>query len=162
MIGPVLQAPNGLRRLEAICEAYLSYVERHVFPGGCYSTSLFAEVNAPTKTVQGAVIAFKRGWIKQLSQLVPGAHRLGERRADVEPARLVFERPVSGSAWRRGVWPAASASSASRTRSRTIPPAGFDVVDLADPSSGPHRSASLVGPPDGSLGRAPSSLIQPA
>jgi hypothetical protein len=36
-------APEGLERLEQLCDRYLSYVERGVFPGGCFFASTAAE-----------------------------------------------------------------------------------------------------------------------
>ena len=35
---PVAALPPGLERLQAICAAWLSYLERDVFPGGCFMT----------------------------------------------------------------------------------------------------------------------------
>src|SRR3954463_12933477 len=35
VIQPALAARPGLAQLEAACEAFLSYVQRRVFPGGC-------------------------------------------------------------------------------------------------------------------------------
>ena len=45
VMSPALQAPAGLRRLEALCEAYISYVERLVLSGGCFFASLLAEMD---------------------------------------------------------------------------------------------------------------------
>lgn len=36
-------APEGLERLEQLCDRYLSHVERGVFPGGCFFASTAAE-----------------------------------------------------------------------------------------------------------------------
>ncbi|MBW3574854.1 MAG: hypothetical protein KY450_08315, partial [Actinobacteria bacterium] len=36
VLEPALAAPEGLTQLEHLCEAFLSYVERGVFPGGCF------------------------------------------------------------------------------------------------------------------------------
>ena len=42
VIQPALAAEPGLAQLAAVCEAFFSYVERRVFPGGCFfaATSL--------------------------------------------------------------------------------------------------------------------------
>ena len=36
VVAPAMQAPEGVKRLELLCERYLSYVKRGVFPGGCF------------------------------------------------------------------------------------------------------------------------------
>ncbi len=47
VVGPALAATSaGRDRLLALCEGYLSYVERRVFPGGCFFVAASAEVGA--------------------------------------------------------------------------------------------------------------------
>ncbi len=47
VVGPALSAAEpGRERLLALCEGYLSYVERRVFPGGCFFVAASAEVGA--------------------------------------------------------------------------------------------------------------------
>src|SRR5205807_9270943 len=36
VLRPGLSVPRGAGRVLALCEAYLSYLEREVFPGGCF------------------------------------------------------------------------------------------------------------------------------
>ncbi|TME13792.1 MAG: TetR/AcrR family transcriptional regulator, partial [Chloroflexi bacterium] len=36
VLKPGLHEPAGVGRVTALCEAFLSYVERGVFPGGCF------------------------------------------------------------------------------------------------------------------------------
>jgi AcrR family transcriptional regulator len=43
VITPAQAAGSGIRRLYALCEAFLSYLERAVFPGGCFFASAMAE-----------------------------------------------------------------------------------------------------------------------
>ena len=85
------QAPEGLRRLEALCEAYLSYVERRVFPGGCFFASLLAEMDARSGPIHDLVLAGERAWQEGLAGLIQEAQRLGEIAADVDVDRLAFE-----------------------------------------------------------------------
>ena len=44
VIAPALAAPPGLAQLAAACEAFLSYVERRVFPGGCFFVATALEM----------------------------------------------------------------------------------------------------------------------
>src|SRR5215831_4534176 len=44
VVQPALAAPPGLGQLAAVCEAYFSYVERRVFPGGCFFVATALEM----------------------------------------------------------------------------------------------------------------------
>ena len=46
VIEPACAAGSGITRLHALCEAFLSYLERAVFPGGCFFASAMAEFDA--------------------------------------------------------------------------------------------------------------------
>jgi AcrR family transcriptional regulator len=43
---PGRSAPPGVRRVLALCEAFFSYLERAVFPGGCFFVAAAAELDA--------------------------------------------------------------------------------------------------------------------
>src|SRR6188472_3204529 len=43
VIAPALASGSGIKRLHALCESFLSYVERGVFPGGCFFAAATAE-----------------------------------------------------------------------------------------------------------------------
>ncbi len=84
-------AAPGRTRLERLCEAYLSYVERRVFPGGCFFAALTAEADAQSGPVHDAVVAVIRGWLVLLEQSAREAKDLGEVREDVDVEQLAFE-----------------------------------------------------------------------
>lgn len=88
---PALDAPQGVRRLLAACEAFLSHIERRVFPGGCFFAVAAADVGTRPGAVRDAVAAQQRDWTEFLERLVRGAMDSGECTADVEPAQLAFE-----------------------------------------------------------------------
>src|ERR1700685_2708511 len=46
VIQPARAAGPGITRLHALCEAFLSYLERAVFPGGCFFASAMAEFDS--------------------------------------------------------------------------------------------------------------------
>ncbi len=65
VVAPALgSAGPGRERLLALCEGYLSYVERRVFPGGCFFVAASAEVGAQAGRVHDEVAR-----IQQLQQL---------------------------------------------------------------------------------------------
>src|SRR5262249_30515563 len=57
VVGPALNATEpGQTRLLALCEGYLSYVERRVFPGGCFFVAASAELGARPGRVHDEVV----------------------------------------------------------------------------------------------------------
>lgn len=91
VLEPGLSAPEGLSRLESLCEAYLSYVERGVFPGGCFFAQLLAEFDAATGPIHDEVEAGQRGWLGLLASQVVTAREEGEVDPSVDPQQLAFE-----------------------------------------------------------------------
>lgn len=91
VIAPAQKAPAGLGRLEALCEAYLSYVERLVFPGGCFFASLLAEMDARSGAAHELVQGGERQWLGMLQGLAADAQRRGEIADDADLEQLAFE-----------------------------------------------------------------------
>jgi AcrR family transcriptional regulator len=83
--------PEGLERLEALLASYFSYLERWVFPGGCFFASLLADMDARSGPVHDKVVAIERAWLREFTEYVAAARRLGEIRADVDVDQLAFE-----------------------------------------------------------------------
>jgi AcrR family transcriptional regulator len=88
---PALEAPEGVQRLEALGQAYLSYIEREVFPGGCFFASLLAEMDARSGRVHDLVLSIERARVARLAELVRQAQQLGELDTDADPEQMAFE-----------------------------------------------------------------------
>ena len=88
---PTLEAPEGLSRLEALCGAYFSYVERRVFPGGCFFASLLAEMDARSGPIHDLVRTAEHAWVEGLAELARQAQRRGELAEEVDVYQLAFE-----------------------------------------------------------------------
>lgn len=91
VLAPGLAAPEGLDRLEGLCEAYLSYIERRVFPGGCFFAQLLADFDAPEGPIHDRLATGQRGWLGLLTGQIEAAQRQGTLTATVDPAQLAFE-----------------------------------------------------------------------
>lgn len=91
VVEPGLAAREGLPQLEALCEAYLSYVDRGVFPGGCFFAQLLAEFDAPSGTIHDAVAEGQRGWLSLLEGVVATAQDEKQLDPSVDPGQLAFE-----------------------------------------------------------------------
>ena len=88
---PALDAPQGIRRFYAACDAFLSHIERRVFPGGCFFAVAAADVGTRPGAVRDAVAAQQRDWPELLERLARKAMELGELDPGVDPAQLAFE-----------------------------------------------------------------------
>jgi AcrR family transcriptional regulator len=91
VLQPGMAAPEGLARLEALCEAYLSYLERGVFPGGCFFAQLLAEFDAPDGPIHDEVVTGQQGWIGLLEEQIEIAQHRGELDPALDRSQLAFE-----------------------------------------------------------------------
>lgn len=91
VVKPGLEAPPGRERLLALCEAFLSHVERRVFPGGCFFSAAAADVGTRRGRVRDAVATQQRRWLELLETVAREAQRRGELSAAEDAAQLAFE-----------------------------------------------------------------------
>jgi AcrR family transcriptional regulator len=91
VVMPALEAPEGIRRLEAFIDAYVSYIERWVFPGGCFFAGLLAEADARSGPIHEIVKDGQRRTDDFIADLVRGAQRKGELTRRVDADQLAFE-----------------------------------------------------------------------
>lgn len=81
----------GLARLRAICAAWVSYLERPVFPGGCFFMAAASEYDDRPGRVRDAIAGLVALWERDLRMRVRAAVRAGELPADTDPDQVVFE-----------------------------------------------------------------------
>ena len=95
VVAPALDATEpGRHRLLALCEGYLSYVERRVFPGGCFFVSASAEVGGRSGRVHDEVARIQQQWRDVLGREASTAVDQGELPVDTDPQQLAFELGV--------------------------------------------------------------------
>jgi AcrR family transcriptional regulator len=70
--------PAGLRRLNAICDAWIDYLGRPPFPGGCFLTTASVEFDARPGFVNQAVKDVMRRWMRVLEREATAAVENGE------------------------------------------------------------------------------------
>ncbi|MEV0614549.1 TetR/AcrR family transcriptional regulator [Nonomuraea sp. NPDC050404] len=88
---PALPAAPGLARLRVLCEAWISYLERRVFPGGCFFVAAAHEFDGRPGAVRDAVEARFDAWRERLGKEARRAVEAGELSAGTDPGQLVFE-----------------------------------------------------------------------
>lgn len=86
-----LDAPEGLPRIINIYDAYLSYIEHDVFPGGCFFAGLVSEFDARDGQIHEAVVAGRKAWDELVRGLIETAQSHGEIDPAVDPDQLAFE-----------------------------------------------------------------------
>ncbi|MFY9918851.1 MAG: TetR/AcrR family transcriptional regulator [Mycobacterium sp.] len=91
VVQPALTMPPGRDRLRALCEGFLSYVERRVFPGGCFFVAASVELGGRDGRVRERVAAYQQQWRDLLQQSANEAHQHGELPSGTDPDQLAFE-----------------------------------------------------------------------
>ena len=91
VLRPALKTPSGLSRIWAMCNSYLSYLERAVFPGGCFFEATAAEFDSKPGAVRDKVLEGRGYWVKSLARATRDAQSVGEVSAGVDPEQLAWE-----------------------------------------------------------------------
>jgi AcrR family transcriptional regulator len=95
VVGPALRGTSpGRERLLALCEGYLSYVERRLFPGGCFFVAASAEVGAREGRVHDEVARIQQQWGDLLAAEARTAADGGELPDGTDAAQVAFELGV--------------------------------------------------------------------
>ncbi|OLB92898.1 MAG: hypothetical protein AUI15_19780 [Actinobacteria bacterium 13_2_20CM_2_66_6] len=92
VLRPALQVPRGLGRVWALCNSWLSYLERGVFPGGCFFWAVAEEFDSRRPgPVRDSVLEKKNYWSYSLQRAVREAQAAGEIDPGVDPEQLAWE-----------------------------------------------------------------------
>jgi AcrR family transcriptional regulator len=81
----------GLPKLLAICKAWVSYLERRVFPGGCFFTAAATEFDDRPGRVRNTIAGLTTVWNRDLYRQIRTAIESGDLPADTDADQLVFE-----------------------------------------------------------------------
>jgi AcrR family transcriptional regulator len=82
---------RGLNRLRALCENWLSYGERKVFPGGCFFSAASLEFDDRPGRVRDQVVELMKKWLANLEQAAREAQSANEIKKEVDVRQLAFE-----------------------------------------------------------------------
>lgn len=91
VVEPTQTIVDPLERLQALCDRFLSHVERHVFPGGCFFASTAAEFDTHPGPVRDKIASVELGWKELLQRLIQESQAAGSLDATEDPAQLAFE-----------------------------------------------------------------------
>jgi AcrR family transcriptional regulator len=91
VVTPAASGRPGRERLAALCERFLGYVQRRVFPGGCFFVATAPELGGRPGRVHDLVATYQREWRDLLERTAAEAAEGGELASGTEPAQLAFE-----------------------------------------------------------------------
>lgn len=91
VIQPALAARPGLGQLAAACEAFFSYVQRRVFPGGCFFAATSLEMGTRPGPVKDRLAAIQSDFTALLRSFATTALEQGELPTEENPDWLAFE-----------------------------------------------------------------------
>ena len=91
VVGPSFPKERGLVRLEAMLEAWLSYVERSVFRGGCFFFAVSAEMDDRPGPVRDMVAELTKAWLDAIEEEIQQAQAARQLNPDADVALLAFQ-----------------------------------------------------------------------
>jgi AcrR family transcriptional regulator len=91
VVEPALEAPPGIARVRALCEAFLAHLERGIFPGGCFFASVAAEIDTHPGPVRDRAMATVTAWFETLVAAVAGAQAEGTIDPGEDATQVAFE-----------------------------------------------------------------------
>ncbi|PSB24134.1 TetR/AcrR family transcriptional regulator [Stenomitos frigidus] len=91
VLQPAMRAYAGAERLKSLANAFLSHLERKVFPGGCFFAAVAAELDTRPGLARDRVVKVLEQWLAFLRQCLLDAQALGEIDPNTEVDQAVFE-----------------------------------------------------------------------
>jgi AcrR family transcriptional regulator len=88
---PAAGTPAGSQQLRALVDSFLAYLERRVFPGGCFFAAVAMELDTRPGLTRNRVIAVQQKWLSVLRQCFLDAQATGEIDSGADVAQAVFE-----------------------------------------------------------------------
>lgn len=91
VVAPALDRPEGLPRLQSLVDSWLGYVERRVFPGGCFMVATLSEYDSRPGPVRDALARARRGWLSLLERQAAVARAAGDLPGSPPADMVAFE-----------------------------------------------------------------------
>lgn len=88
---PASGEPSGLARLRTLMDNWISYLERRIFPGGCFLTAVSSEFDDRPGSVRDAVAGAWRRWLFVLEGEVAEAQARGQLVSELSPSQITFQ-----------------------------------------------------------------------
>ena len=89
--GPAAIVEDPLAHVEALCDHFLSYLERSVFPGGCFFAAVASEFDTHPGPVRDRIASLQADWMMSMQNLLEEAQANGSLGAAEDAEQLTFE-----------------------------------------------------------------------
>jgi len=86
-----LAQPEGMPRLWALCDGWLSHVERRIFAGGCFFTAAAFEFDSRKGPIRTRIAEIMKVWIATLQSAIERAQKTGQLDPTVDAPQLALE-----------------------------------------------------------------------
>ncbi|MBK1783130.1 TetR/AcrR family transcriptional regulator [Prauserella cavernicola] len=96
VVEPALADPPGLRRLRAVCDNSVGYLEAPLLPGGCLMTAALSEYDGRPGRVRDVVAEVWSRWRERLRADLVVAVQNGELPAGFDVDQALFEIVAAG------------------------------------------------------------------
>ena len=91
VLRPALHEPRGYPRLMAICQSWIEYIRRGVFPGGCFFAAASFEFDSRPGLVREAIVKAMDDWLGALERAVVMSQEEGHIDPAADAKQLAFE-----------------------------------------------------------------------
>lgn len=91
VLQPAAKAPAGTARLAALVDAFLSHLERRVYPGGCFFASVASELDTRPGLARDRVVQVLEKWQSLFRECILDAQASREIDPKAEVAQAAFE-----------------------------------------------------------------------
>jgi AcrR family transcriptional regulator len=91
VLRPGLKTPAGLGRVWAMCNSFLSYLSRGVFPGGCFFEAALAEFDSKPGRIRDAVVEKRSYWVASLARATRDGKAAGDVQPEVDAEQIAWE-----------------------------------------------------------------------
>jgi AcrR family transcriptional regulator len=91
VVSPALRTKAGLARVRALCERWIDYCRREVFPGGCFFSATTVEYKNRPGPVRDRIVEVTDSWTDTIKEAIKRAQQTGELPVDTDPTQLAFE-----------------------------------------------------------------------
>ncbi len=91
VVSPALKAQPGLGRVNALCERWIDYCRREVFPGGCFFSATTVEYKNRPGAVRDRIVEVMDSWTATIKHAIKRAQQAGQLPPGTDAAQLAFE-----------------------------------------------------------------------
>ncbi|MCA9572929.1 MAG: TetR/AcrR family transcriptional regulator [Myxococcales bacterium] len=91
VVQPALTTPRGVRRLRALLDRWMAWLQHGPFRGGCFFMAAAMEFDDRPGPVRDRIASAQRDWIEFLAGAARVGVETGDLRPDLDPRQLAFE-----------------------------------------------------------------------